>query len=198
MIIKKFLEHSIVIHHCDNKEYYANEDIYNSIDYVFGLEKIKNSVDTYQRGMALSTIRYYREFPLVELPGSNNLIKWVKEKIIMSSGAFGQPDATDISFGRTWINLMFEGCEGRCHIHKDAGSGVAIFYANVPTGGSDLVLIEGGVDSSKIEDYDPKLCFPIQLNSGDLVIHDPLLPHSVSKHTSQEPRICLIFEFSYV
>ena len=195
MQIKKFLNHTIITHHCDHKEYYTNEDIYNSIDYVFGLEHIKNSVDTYQRGMALSTVRYYNDFPLLELPGSEKLISWIRERIIESTDSLGYKDVTDITFGRTWINLMFEGCEGACHDHNEAGSGVAIFYANVPKNSSDLVLVEGGVNNTKLSDYDPSQCFPIQLTSGDLVIHDPLLPHAVTRHNNQEPRICFIFEF---
>ena len=197
MIIKKFQEHSIIVHHCDNKEFYLNEDIYNSINYVFSLDKIKNSIDTYQIGMALSTNKFYNEFPLTELPGGGNLVKWVEEKILESAEPLGFT-SNKIKFGRTWVNMMFEGCEGACHDHTDADSGVAIFYANVPANSSDIVFIDGGTNNTHIRDYSPEKCFPIKLNSGDLIIHDPLLPHAVSKHNNQEPRICLIFEFSYV
>ncbi len=188
---------TVVLHHCNDRELYSNETIRNSVNFVFSLDEVRNNIDSSQKGNAFSTCPFWEKFPLNKLPGGEGLYEWVTQKILESSDNFGITDPSKISFGRTWANIMFQGCEGTCHSHPLNIDGVAIFYANVPANGSELVFIKNGIDGTYISNYNDTEIMRQRVISGDLLIHKPNLPHAVSKHYSQEPRICFIYEFKY-
>jgi len=197
MIIRNVFDTNIVIHHCDDKSIYNNEVIQNSINFVFSLEEIRDSVDPSQVGNAFTTCNYFNKFPLTSMPGTERLSEWIAERILESAKFFNVAHTTKVGFERTWINLMFYGCEGSCHRHPLDIDGVAIFYPKVPLNSSELVFIRNGTVGSTIDNY-PKADLAFQpVITGDLVIHAPSIPHAVSKHNSHDSRVCFIYEFKY-
>ena len=197
MIVTTVFDSPIVLHHCDELEMYSNAELQNSINHIFDLKEIRSNIDSSQQGRAYTTCHLWEQFPLPRIKGLENLSEWVAQQLLESAEVFGVPTAKRIGFGRTWVNIMFDQSEGLCHQHPLTLDGVAIFYANMPNGGGDLVFIKNGTEGSLIKDSNNEHCFYQTVNTGDLVIHKPNMPHAVSKSHNQEPRICFIYEFKY-
>ena len=102
-----------------------------------------------------------------------------------------------ILYTRMWSNKMYKGCEGTCHTHNGDNDGTAIFYFNVPKNGSKLILFKYDIGKSLNSDF-KHISYSLKVNTGDLIIHGKNVPHSVSKHMNDEPRICFIFDFKKV
>ena len=128
MIIRNVFDAKVVIHHCNDTSLYNNKTVKNSIDFVFSIDEIRDSIDQSQLGNAFSTCNYFDKFPLTKMPGTEHLSEWVAQRILESASVFDFHHSTKIGFERTWINLMFYGCEGSCHSHPLDVDGVAIFY----------------------------------------------------------------------
>ena len=99
-------------------------------------------------------------------------------------------DASNLTFDRVWTNKIYKGCSGRIHRHHRIAhphiTGVAIFYYQVPTHSSQLVIHLA---------HKEEPCYHIHVEQGDLIIHCDQVPHSVSVHNSTTPRICFIMEY---
>ncbi len=197
MIIRNVFDTPVVIHHCHDAEIFANKSIRDSIEFVFGLEEIRETIDPSQVGNAFTTCNHFDKFPLISMPGTENLSEWVARKMLESSKHFGFENSTKIEFSRTWINLYFYGCEGTCHHHPTDIDGVGIFYIKVPSNSSQLVFIRDGIDGTKINQYPPEQLAFQPVVQGDLIIHNPKVPHAISQHKAHDSRICFIYEFKY-
>lgn len=176
----------------------AEQDLYNDSSLKFAINKLldttyANNVAPSERiGEAQSTVG--SEYNILHLPEMRNLAEWVISKI-MSIDEFKNKNFNTFDFTRHWANRIYKGCNGLCHTHPDNADAVAIFYLDAPKNeSSDLVIINNGEENTNYLEYDNKNRHHINVESGTLLIHKPNVPHAVSIHNSETPRICLIFE----
>ena len=102
-----------------------------------------------------------------------------------------------ILYTRMWSNIMYRGCEGTCHTHDGDNDGTAVFYLNVPKNGSDFIVFKYDVGQSPNDNF-KHISHPIKVKTGNLFFYDKKVPHSVSKHMSDDPRICFVFDFKKI
>ena len=60
------------------------------------------------------------------------------------------------------------------------------------------MFVDGGEFNKNYRDYDESKLFHMNCQTGDLLIHPPEIPHAISTHKSETPRICFVFEGIYV
>lgn len=103
----------------------------------------------------------------------------------------------NVLFLRAWVNKIYLNSSGRCHTHDSElqNSGTAIFYFKVPKNGSKLIILKEDIGNQIVKDEHKNISHYVEVESGDLIIHSPHVPHAVSKHMSEEPRICLVLDF---
>jgi len=184
----------IFLSQCVDESIYKNKTLSNSVEMMYKNPGINKSVDE-QKGNALTTIGTDVNF--IELPGMKNLIDWVLSQIELVPKELGM-SKTHCFIRRVWSNRMFKDCEGRCHIHSIIGiNGIAIFYYQVPEDSAQLVLINGGMPGTEYHSYPEKKKHYIKPVEGQLIIHPPNIPHAVSRHNSDDPRTCFVFEFCF-
>lgn len=145
-----------------------------------------------RQGTAITSVG--SEFNVLHLDQTHNLANWIISQIL-EIDEYKSKGSITIDFIRHWANRIYEGCSGLCHTHTDNVDGVAIFYLDVPVGGSDLIIIKDGKENSDHLHYSDNDKFYIPVKSGNLLIHKSDVPHAVSIHKSKDPRTCLIFEF---
>jgi len=137
---------------------------------------------------------------------SEKLLNWIKEKVILIAPELGFKSSS-VKLTIDWMNIMYKGSFGNCHTHDDISEpttekkAVAIFYLRAPENSSDLLVIKNtrdyssmGVSPFTIQDDE---IFPIQITTGDLIIHKVDLPHAMSVHQNAIPRIVVVTEFEY-
>jgi len=176
-----FYNYQLHISHCNDVEIYHNDAINSTIDTL--LSKSHAHYDESQIGDALSTVGL--NFDMSGLPEFYNFYSWLVSQISLIRNTYNYKNGR-IKFTRTWINQMFEGCEGACHTHPNDVDGVTIFYTRAPENSSDLILVN---DSDTLN---------VPVKPGMLVIHKPDVPHAISKHMSTLPRECIITEFKII
>jgi hypothetical protein len=139
-------------------------------------------------------------------PETDTLLIWIKSKIKQLAPNFGfTGESIDVTID--WMNVMYKGSFGNCHTHDDESEPdttrklVAIFYLQSPENSSDLLVVKKTKDYSSMgvspftipEDE----IYPIKVKTGDLIIHKVDLPHAMSKHMNDIPRLVVVMEFRY-
>ena len=136
--------------------------------------------------------------PIQMLPGLETLVSWVQEQALLAAPYFIDYTPTGLEFDvkRTWANKMFRGSKVLPHTHDvilETGERntnnsrvVSIFYYQLPKDSSDLVFMR----DNEVVNAD--------VQEGELVFHTKDILHAVTEHKSDIPRICLVFEFTYV
>jgi ectoine hydroxylase-related dioxygenase (phytanoyl-CoA dioxygenase family) len=191
----------VKIYKCPSPSFYNNRRLSSSINLLLDLPDVVNrskdsKYDSAYGNVLTSAGNEYSD--IIQLPGSEELVFWVKEKILEYK------NKTNLKFLRTWCNMMFEGSEGlvHAHLHPDYKNipteFVAIFYVQLPMNGSQLLFVDDGEFNTHYRDYDKSKLHFMNCEEGDLLIHPPHLPHAVSVHNSKTPRICFVFEGIYV
>ena len=193
MKIEKVFGTNVVRVMCEQPEWYQNEVAVNSLERLFR----RHSKDAPEIVGKVQT-SLTSPMPVEMLPGLENLIDWVKKQIMMAAPSFVNFTPTGFQFDmkRTWANKMYRGSQVLPHTHDVvAGSqerrtnnshGVAIFYLQMPEHSSDLVFMEG------------ETVHHANVKQGELVFHTKDVLHAVTEHQSDIPRICLVFEFTYI
>lgn len=102
-----------------------------------------------------------------------------------------------ILYTRMWSNIMYRGCEGTCHTHEGENDGTAVFYFNAPKNGSDFIVFKYNIGQTPNDNF-KHISQSLKVKTGDLFFYDKTVPHSVSKHMSDEPRICFVFDFKKI
>ena len=100
-----------------------------------------------------------------------------------------------ILYSEMWVNKMFKNSSVNCHRHNPLYDYVGIFYYKVPPNSGDLIILKEhiyGVFKEKNKD----ISYFMKINTGDLIIHPTNVPHAVSEHLNDDPRISFIFNFS--
>ena len=176
---------------CD-ESIYKDANLTSAIDKLLKTTHAKNTTPSERIGDAVSTVG--SDFNILHLAETHTLAEWVISQI-MDIDEYKSKNSNTFDFTRHWANQIYKDCNGLCHTHPKEADAVAIFYLDVPPGGSDLVIINNGKENSNYLDYDEKDRHHINVESGTLIIHKPDVPHAVSIHNSTDPRTCLIFEF---
>lgn len=102
-----------------------------------------------------------------------------------------------ILYTRIWANKIFKNCSGKCHVHNGENDGTAIFYYKCPINGSKLIVLSENIEGLVLDEH-KDISFYLEVETGDLVLHDKNVPHAISKHMSDEPRICFIFDYKLI
>lgn len=195
MDIQTVFGHKLFLSKCPDEILYKNDTIKESIEKVYAIPEVQDKVDVSQKGRALTSVGL--KLHIAKLPGMENLMQWIGSQIQEVAKELNLT-GSQIAMPRGWTNRMFRDCEGRCHTHPLQADGVVIFYYQVPENSAELVLIDSGTDGSEYHDYPPEKKHHIVPTEGQLIIHHPSIPHAVSRHNSDDPRTCFIFEFKLI
>jgi len=187
--------HKIFLSKCPDESIYKNKTLSDSIEMVYRIPDIKNKVDRSQIGEALTSVGI--DLHIAKLPGMERLMEWIGTQLQLVADDRGIKKPRYV-MPRAWTNRMLKDCEGRCHTHPEQADGVVIFYYQVPKNSAELVLIDGGVNGSEHHEYPGNKKHFIVPSEGQLIIHPPGVPHAVSRHNSDDPRTCFIFEFVFI
>jgi hypothetical protein len=179
------------------KKFFQTNELSNSLDVLFNSEIVLsmggNSEE--QRGKSYSTCSFSNDI-LLELEGINPLIKYITNIILKEHNITNvNYKYRGVTFDRAWANKMFKGCSGACHTHNGSNDGTAIFYFSVPKNGSNLIILEHPIEDVVNENH-KNISHFIPVKTGDLILHGKNVPHAVSEHLSETPRICFVFDYS--
>ena len=212
MQVEEIFDYKIVKTHCNNTEFYTNKELKKSYTRIFELPEIRDryrgAVWDSHDGEGESTEGNDFLAPDI-LPGSDNLMRWIKEQCIKAVNDIWNIPAKDIIITRSWMNRMYKGSRGKCHKHSpteyvpvDYSMGipvlVAVFYVANTINGSSLVIVKDGVHGLLPEEFPEENKHSLLTMPGDLIIHEPEVYHAVSLHNAEEPRICFAFHMSAV
>jgi hypothetical protein len=195
MDIQTVFGHKLFSSKCEDPSIYQSDELKNTIESIYKLPEIAGVVDPSQKGQALTSVQTRSH--LARVPGIQPLMKWITGQILEAAKELNL-SGKQLAYPRGWTNRMFKDCEGRCHTHPLQADGVVIFYYEVPENSAELVLIDGGTNGSEYHDYPAERKHHIVPSTGQLLIHHPSIPHAVSRHNSDEPRTCFIFEFKFI
>jgi len=187
---------------CDDASLYQNSVLNSSINLLLDLPQVQNRAQGGEYDSAYGEVltSVGNEWSdLITMPGTTGLIQWITKELLKLN-----PDAKSLKYSKSWCNKMFKGSEGLVHAHTYPMFGdrkpdfVAIFYVQAETDCANLVFVDGGIFNSHYYDYDESKITTVYSRTGRLVIHSPNIPHAVTIHNSDIPRICLVFEGNYI
>lgn len=151
------------------------ENVFNQLEKLTGLSG-SNVFEAH--GKVLSTASMDPTW-IIESEEFKTLYNWIMSEIEESAEQVYDKPFTKIIARRIWANKTFKNSYADWHQHGFKGI-IAVFYLYVPKNGSNLMTPEGIVESK----------------TNRLLIHSSEMPHSVTVHKSDEPRIALIVEVS--
>ncbi len=195
MDLETVFGYKIFLSTCQDESVYKNKTLSDAVERIYNHPAVRNTLSREQIGQALTTVGN-PDLHIANLPGIERLVEWISDQLQQVAVELGL-SKTGFVMPRAWTNRMFKGCEGRCHVHQYPADGVAIFYYQVPEDSANLVVIDGGVSGSEYHDYPENRKHFISPHAGQLVIHSIDTPHAVSRHNSDDPRTCFIFEFLF-
>lgn len=198
MIKYNIFGHDVFKFHCDDVNLYTNKKLTASINLLLDHPLVQtrthtSDYDSAYGGILTSVGNDYSD--LTVLPGIDNLLDWVSKQITST-----RDGAKSVTYTRTWVNKMFKDSEALVHAHShpdfvnNTTEFVAIFYVNASADSANLTFIQDGNFNTHYYEYPEDRRHPVPNLSGDLLVHDISIHHSVSKHIHDEPRICLVFE----
>jgi hypothetical protein len=125
-----------------------------------------------------------------DLPDADGILSIMTEAVMEHKIDLGFPDATDASLTVHWVNIMYKGSGVVIHDHlsdtdDNSKKVVAILYLQAPENSAKLVTVTDNIET------------PIEVATGDFLIHDVEMLHYVSEHKSDIPRICIATEFLF-
>lgn len=107
----------------------------------------------------------------------------------------------DVLLVRAWVNEVHRGASAAVHTHNfPICDIVAIFYYKAPHNSSHFVVVHNKDTNylSTINDFSMADKSYIRVASGDLILHDKLMPHGISEHLSDESRIAFVFDLKFI
>jgi hypothetical protein len=180
--IRQIFGHTVIIDHCDDPTLYTQDHQIAVLENLIQQPDFDGTVPE-QQGAARSTVMNLRKGQIAHLPELEDLMQWIADRVWQHRGALGYANSRHLQLGRNWVNEMYRGCRGILHQHF---THVCVFYIRVPENSADMQFMEGDqVESAGAQ-------------QGDLLIHPPLVWHSVSEHCNDISRICLVIEFEFV
>lgn len=190
-------DYELVVHQIP-KNFYEDVLSNNTLDNIFNSKEIanrgKNSPE--KNGEGVSTCGLSKRY-ITNIKNINPLLNYISECILKTYFKLQTFENKKIIFTRMWMNKIYFGCSGKCHVHnsKYSNSGTAIFYSHVPENASDLIILKKDIGRKNITKIHESISHYLKVKSGDLIIHSPSVPHGVSQHNNKEPRICFVFDF---
>jgi hypothetical protein len=181
------LKHKVPIHLYNDS--LLKEDINNT----FSKKRVLENGDKIEEilGKGYSTCGLGKHY-VTNLRNIDPLLNYISQIILKEF--YANIRGKKILYHRIWMNKIYKNCSGKCHTHEGYNDGTAIFYFNVPKNGSKLIILKENIQSVVTEEH-KDISNYIEVKSGDLIIHPKNLPHAVSKHMSNDPRVCFIFDF---
>jgi hypothetical protein len=180
--IRQIFGHTVAIAHCDDPQLYTQSHQLAVLQNLIQQPDFDGTVPE-QQGAARSTVMNLRKGQVAHLPELAPLMQWIMNTVWQHRAAFGHSDCNHLELGRNWVNEMYRGCKGILHQHY---THVCVFYLQVPERAADLEFVQDGE------------IIRAGARQGDLLIHPPLVWHSVSEHDNDTARICLVIEFEFV
>jgi hypothetical protein len=208
--------HKILTTECKDPSIYKNKMLTESVDMVFNsyvvVNRVRQTIGDSQKAGGWTSVG--QPYPLVDLPGADDLREWVTKQFIEAKDALGYSDKPDsVTFKRSWTNRMKEGGYGHVHNHVKIDNyistltaysaegfcpdAVGILYVKAPPGSSNLVIINNGCDDVPVEYFPEEDQHPFVPYEGLMIIHRPDVWHGVTKHMNSEYRDVFVFDIDY-
>lgn len=189
-------DYKIARTHCDDELIYKNSAIVAGLDKLFSDPKLCPCLDD-QNGAGVSTFRLKDYFLFKDVDGIEPFREWFEVQALKVSDYFGHPDAKGVTYFRAWTNKIFKGCSGNVHDHDPNSHGMALFYPLAPSNSADFGLVKDGWAHARNHEILPENIAWQNVKEGDCLFHETHAWHTVSEHTSDDPRIVFVIEFSY-
>jgi len=185
-----------IIKHKVPSHLYSSKILESDVDKLFNLDFIvqngNRSVEKFGKGY--STCDFGSDL-ILNLGDISPLFEYISYFIIENFSLGSKKEK--ILYTRIWSNKIYRDCSGRCHTHGGINDGSAIFYYKCPDNSSDLIILKNKIDGL-VKDEHKNISKHIKVESGDLIIHDKNVPHAISKHMNDDPRICFVFDFKLI
>lgn len=201
----KIFDHEIIKHKVP-KHIYSSKSLQKSVDKIFENKKIINKSQSVLQnsGKIFTTVSSrFKNNIITNLKDINPLMEYISFFILKN---YFKVDSEDVKviYDKMWINKNFLNSSVKSHVHEHdyRNRGTAIFYLNAPTNSGKFIVLKGkiGNDNSTgagidIDETHKDIAHYIDVETGDLIIHNNNVFHAVSKHMNSNPRISFIFDF---
>lgn len=118
------------------------------------------------------------------------------------SHLFTDEKVTDLKLSATTVNLNFQGFVGINHkdsIDDKVEKSLSIlFYPKIPANSANLVFIHNSKEGDYTNVYSDSDMVKLVLEEGNVVIFDNEILHSVDTHKSEDTRMSIHNEFSFI
>jgi len=187
----KIIRHKVPIH------LYNDTALMEDVHKIFAREEVttRGNRSPEKIGEGYSTAGMGERY-VTNLKNISSLLNYVS-KFILSNYYEEKNSDKKILYTRMWVNKIYKNCSGKCHVHRSGNdfSGTAILYFKVPKNGSKLIILKEDIGNEEVTEIHKNISHYIEVEDGDLIIHTQDVPHSFSKHLSDDPRICLVLDF---
>ncbi len=150
-----------------------------------------------------------------DLKGTEKIMKFIKSKLIEVSLDLNFKNHKNSKLCIDWMNLFEYMSYAKIHSHLDEKNGfeerlVVVFYLLAPENSSKLLIIDDRsyntpsakkilgnfLDRRSPFEIPEEKIYPIEVTTGDVLIHKVQVPHAVSYHLDKKsPRISVVMEF---
>jgi hypothetical protein len=182
--------------HCDDSHIYKNTKMITGLDKLFSDPNLCSQLED-QNGKGVSTFRVPGYFLFNDIDGIELFKEWFEQQALTVCEYFGHPGATGIKYFRAWTNKAWKGASGNVHDHDPNSHAMAVFYPLAPEGSADFGLVKDGWAHAKNHEIPDGNIAWQNIREGDCLFHETRAWHTVSEHTSDDPRIVFVVEFSY-
>jgi len=186
-----------IIRHKVPIDLYNDAALMEDVNKVFAKEEVvaKGNRSPEKVGEGYSTAGMGERY-VTNLKNISPLLNYVS-KLILNSYYEEKNYNRKILFTRMWMNKIYKNCSGKCHVHYSGNdlSGTAILYFKAPKNGSKLIILKEDIGDEKVTEIHKNISHYIEVEDGDLIIHNQNVPHAFSKHLSDNPRTCLVLDF---
>lgn len=198
----------VVVEHINNEQKvsYFNQDFKNNLMLSVKMASVKRR----EQGLAIpnkvghlesSTYVTLKNLLPLNLRGGEALKEWIRQTLLKNANHFVDFEPNDVLLDNSWANIMYKGSSVTLHVHDANNSCASIMYVDCPNNGGQLGFVrEDIIDSNKLHlsDYTDSQKFIFNNQNGDLIIYPNNLPHGVTTHMSDSPRICIVIDAKYV
>lgn len=133
--------------------------------------------------------------------GGEDLKEWIRKTLLKNANHFVNFIPTDVDLDNSWANIMYKGSSVKIHVHDSDNSCASILYIDCPKDCAKLGFVaEEILDNQKLHlsDYTEPQKFIFDNQPGDFIMYPNDLPHGVTMHMSDSPRICIVIDAKYV
>lgn len=203
--------HTIVKTSCGDKSLYATKTVVSNLESLIKLANqkamlSKRTVPSIVGNIETTDQIFQHKLNPLNIKFLAPLNKWISDQLLCCAKHFVDYPVADVSNIYSWANIMFSGSQVKVHSHKYTVSQrnpdcVAIFYVKAFADSANLTFVDpdhGDQKSGLLDDYAAEHKHQICAVDGDMIVHSPALPHGVSVHTHDTPRICLVVDAKFV